>query len=310
MKFIPPVWRDGKIVPWSETKVHVFSHALSRGTAVFEVLTAERTDSGTALFRASDHIARMRRSATQIGMKLTYGKPALIEAMKKVVVSSKLSPAIVKVVALWPGIEFEVIPRNRDVSMIMTAFPYPEDMGPKRSKGSRNSEKGLKACIVKTRKLDPDSVPVTSKVAANYLNPMLAKMEAKKRRADIPVLLDKNGYIAEGATESVFIVKKGILYTPAEGNILPGITRDTVIKLAGDIGVEVREKKLKPNAFDGAEEVFFTASPDWLLHASSMNGKIVGDGKKGDVTKSLLDRFEQVVRGRVARRRGWLVPIK
>ena len=303
----PVVWRDGKIIGWDDARLHVFSHAVSRGSSIFEVLTAEQSNLGTILFRPVEHIRRLFQSASYINMKVPYNVEELVGAMKKTVKVSSLHKAIVKIMALWPSVEFELIPRNRDVSVLMAAIPFP----PLRNeKGSRKRPGGVKARIVSVRKIDPATVPVKAKVAANYVNAMLAKMEAIRRGADIPIMLDTKGNLAEGSTESLFIVRGGILFTPSEENILSGITRDSVIRLAKEIGLTVKEKRLKPELLKKADEVFFTASPDHIIHARSVDGRRIGSGVPGPITKKLCEYFEKVVCGEILRYKKWLVSVR
>jgi len=198
------------------------------------------------------------------------------------------------------------VPRHKNVSIFITAIPKPP---PAKLKGIRKKPGGIKARTVSIRKLDPATVSVQAKVSANYLNPMLAKIEAQKRGADLPIMLDTKGYLAEGATESLFIVQKGKLLTPGTENILPGITRDTVLKLARNIGIPVEEKRLKPAVLEKADEVFFTASPEWLISASKVNSRRIGDGTPGPITRTIVEEYRKVVRGRIPKYKKWLVPI-
>jgi len=300
------VWLDGRIVSLDGATVPIFSHAVGRGSAIFEVMTCHATPAGPMLFRPQAYIRRLRNSARLVGMKLPYASDELLQAIKTAVKANNVSKAIIKIIALWPAVEFEVLPSDPKLSVAIIAF-NPEE-GIYRSRRIKFDEL-LVASTVAIRKLDPRTVPVEAKVAANYLNAMLARREALKKGADVPIMLDVHGYLSEGATESLFLVHKGKLFTPRLDNILPGITRDSVLKIARRLKIPSIEKRLMPEKLKSADEIFFTTSPMKIWPASHLNGRRIGNGLPGPITTTLRSALAKIIRGDDPSFSHWLVPV-
>lgn len=306
MKLDAKVWLDGKMVLVNKAVVPLYSHAVGRGSAIFEFLTCHSTPGGTMLFRPMDYIRRFGRSAKFIGMKLPYGRDKLLDTIKTVVRTNRISNGIVKMIAFWPGIEFEVLPQNPQTSLAVIAINMMEEI----YKGRRiKFDKPLRAKTVSVRKLDPRTAPVEAKVAANYLNAMLAKREAVDGGADVPIMLDVKGCLAEGATESIFLVQRGKLITPRLENILPSITRDSVLKIARNLKIPTFEQRIKPIALETADEAFFSSSSMKIWPVSHIDGKKVGKACPGPVSAQLREAIKNIINGKNKTFANWLTPV-
>ncbi len=297
------VWIDGKFTPFDKAQVHIMSHAFCRGSAIFEVMSCHPTEKGPAIFRLKEHVDRIFNSAKLLDMKLPLSKKALREAVVATVAKNKVKTAIIKLMCFYPGIEFEVIPNDRTLRLVVVVVDPHEDLS-ERYREIRN----VTVTISRWRKLDPQSVPVDCKAAANYLNPMVAKIDARKRGFGAPVLLDNKGFIAEGATESIFLVKNGRIKTPALGNILPGITRASTIELARDLNFKVIEKRIRPKELMEADEAFFTTTPlkIWPIEKVD-NQQLEAPGMVSDI---LGQSLVKICQGNIKRYNKWLTPVK
>ena len=294
------LWIDGKWVNFNQAQVHIFSHSFGRGSAVFEVISVYQTQLGVAVFRLEDHLERLNRSASALFMALPYSKAELLKSVHQVVKKNKVKYGLVKIIAYYPGIAFEVIPKDTKVSVAIGAFEIGRDIN--LSKLGENQF--AKVGISKWRKLHPLTVPVFAKASGNYLNPMLAKLEVKSRGFSAPVLLDTKGYIAEGATESIFMVKEGKLFTPFLDNILPSITRMSVIELAKDLGIPIKEKRLKLEDLLNCEEAFFSSTTCKVWPINQIEKRKLK--APGPVSQRLKDYFDQVLSGKIKKYHKWL----
>lgn len=279
------------------------SHSFGRGSAIFEVISCFQTDRGTVIFRLPDHIKRLFNSAAMIYMKLPLSQKQFREAVLKTVARNKVGWGVIKLVCYYPSIEFETVPHDRRVSVAIVAIDLKRDF-----RFSKLGEDALAtAAVSKWRKYDPTTVPVECKAAANYLSPMMAKMEVQGRGYKTPIMLDTKGYIAEGATEAFFLVRKGKIYTSTLGNILPSITRASVIEVAKSLKIQVIQKKIRPSELRTAEEAFFssTVSKVWPIRKLERR-KLPAPGP---VSKMLTDAFEEICAGKNSRFRKWLTPV-
>lgn len=299
------VWMDGKFVSMANAKVHLMSHSFSRGSAVFEVISVHHTKRGPAIFRLDDHIKRLVNSAKLSRMKLPLSSKKLKAAVKDTVRANKIDSGMIKLMCYYGGVEFEVIPRKPDVSIAIAAIDPLKDLDAERFKKKVRAPAEVE--ISEWRKIDPRTMPVECKCAANYMGGMIAKMDAIKHGFNTAVLLDLNGNLAEGATESLFIVKNGILKTPALGNIISGITRKTVLDLARDINIETSEKKIKPRELIEADEAFLTSSIAKLWPISKVGGQKLY--APGEITRLMDKVLEKVCAGKVKSYKKWLTPI-
>ncbi|HUT53452.1 MAG TPA: aminotransferase class IV [bacterium] len=300
------VWMDGKLVPFSKAQVHILSHSFCRGSAVFEVMSVHPTPRGPAVFRLDEHVARLARSAELVHMKLPLSARALKQAVAETVAANKIGMGMAKLICYYGGVEFEVVPRDPAVSVFVAAVDLARDVNAERFNQYERSPASV--TIARWRRLDPRTVPLESKCAANYLGGMVAKLEAIKQGFTAPVLLDLDGNLAEGATESLFLVKDRVLKTPPLGKILSGITRKSILQVARDIGITTVEKKLKPAELMDADEAFFTSSIVKTWPIARVNGKSLK--APGEITRLLDKVMDKVVTGKVRRYNKWLFPVK
>jgi branched-chain amino acid aminotransferase len=251
------VWRNGDFVRWPEATVHMMSHSFARGSTIFEVISLYATASGPAVFRLHDHIERLEKSAAYLDMELPGGHDALCQAVAETVRRNSFAQGVIKVVGYYPQFALDIQPPQKRLDIAIFALDPAQDV----KDLEFSFEKGTSAGIARWRKLDPETVPIEAKAAANYLNGMIARQDVQKRGLDDAIMLDTQGFIAEGATESVFLVKDGKLLTPCLGTVLDSITRRSILQVARHLGIETFEGRLRPALLFEADEVFFANTP-------------------------------------------------
>ena len=294
------IWYDGKMVPWREANTHVLTHSLHYGLAVFEGLRAYRTDSGTAIFRLKEHTERMYNSAHIYMMKIPYDRETLMEAQKEVVRANQLESCYVRPIAFYGSEKMGVSPKGAKVHVAIAAWPWGAYLG------ADGLEKGIR---VKTSSYARHHVNVSmcrAKYSGTYANSILANMEATDHGYDEGLLLDVDGFVAEGAGENLFMVKNNTIVEPELNSALIGITRDSVIQLAGDLGYTVDAKRITRDDLYIADEVFFTGTAAEVTPIREVDGRTVGAGKRGPLTEKLQAMFFDVVNGRSEKYRHWL----
>jgi branched-chain amino acid aminotransferase len=298
------VFLNGQFVPWNEAKVHMMSHSFGRGSAIFEVMSLHESHAGPAVFRLDEHLHRLFRTAQLLDMEIPLSLETLHEAVLQAVKENGVKAGFIKIICFYPQVAFEILPPQKALDTAIFVVNPAEDLG-----GLRFPfEKGATACISKWRKLDPETVPVEAKAAANYLNGMLARAEARERGFDQVIMLDTQGFIAEGGTESVFLVKEGRLMTPALGTVLASISRKAVLEIAPLLGVEAIEIRLRPERFYEADEVFFSGTPMKVLPVRRIEERTIEE-TPGPLTRKLLDLMAEIVSGRDRRFKSWLFPV-
>jgi branched-chain amino acid aminotransferase len=294
------IWYDGKLVPWREANTHVLTHSLHYGLAVFEGMRAYDTGNGTAIFRLREHIERMYNSAHIYMMKIPYAPEVLMEATREVVRANKLASCYIRPIAFYGSEKMGVSPKGASVHVAIAAWPWGAYLG------ADGIEKGIR---VKTSSYARHHVNVTmarAKFAATYANSILANLEATQDGYDEALLLDVDGFVAEGAGENLFLVKSGRIYEPELTSALIGITRDTVIQLAGDMGLQVTSKRLTRDDIYIADEAFFTGTAAEVTPIRELDNRTIGGGGRGPITARLQSLFFDVVNGRDSRRMEWL----
>jgi len=298
------IWHDGKLVPWREATTHVLTHSLHYGLAVFEGLRAYKTASGTAIFRLREHTERLFNSAHIFMMKMPYDKETLIAAQREVVRANDLESCYVRPIAFYGSEKMGVSPKGAQVHVSIAAWPWGAYLG------ADGLEKGIR---VKTSSFARHHINVTmcrAKFSGTYANSILANQEAVDHGYDEALLLDVDGYVAEGAGENLFLVKNGKLYEPELTSALIGITRDSVIQLAHDIGVEVHTKRITRDDVYIADEAFFTGTAAEVTPIRELDNRVIGAGKRGPITEKLQSMFFDVVNGRNPKYAKWLTPIR
>ena len=294
------IWYDGKMVPWRDANTHVLTHSLHYGLAVFEGLRAYDSTRGTAIFRLGEHLDRMYRSAHIYLMKIPFDRDTLIEATKATVRENGLASCYVRPIAFYGSEKMGVSPKGARVHVAIAAWPWGAYLG------ADGLEKGIR---VKTSSYARHHVNVTmarAKVASTYANSILANLEATQDGYDEALLLDVDGFVAEGAGENLFIVRDGKIFEPEISSALVGITRDTVIKLAHSLGIEVVSKRLTRDDIYIADEAFFTGTAAEVTPIRELDNRTIGSGTRGPLTAKLQSMFFDVVNARDERHLDWL----
>ena len=295
------IWYDGELVPWKEAQTHVLTHTLHYGMGVFEGVRAYSTPKGPAIFRLQEHTDRLFRSAHILKMDIPFSKSDIIEAQKTVVRANNLKEAYLRPMCFYGSEGMGLRADNLKTHVIVAAWEWPSYMSPEAL------EQGIK---IRTSSFTRHHVNITmckAKANGNYMNSMLALKEALDSGCEEALLLDNEGYVAEGSGENVFIVKEdGVLYTPELTSCLEGITRDTIIRFAKDLGIEVREKRLTRDEVYVAQEAFFTGTAAEVLPIREHDGRIIGSGRRGPITEKLQSMYFDQVRGKAPFNADWL----
>ena len=297
------IWMDGELIPWREAKIHVLTHSLHYGMGVFEGVRAYKTDRGTAIFRLQEHTDRLFGSAHIMMMKVVQDKAEMNEAQKTVVRENGLETAYIRPLFFYGSEGMGLRADNLRVHAVVAAWEWGSYLG------DDNMEKGIR---IKTSSYTRHHVNITmckSKATGNYINSMLALTEALQSGYDEAMLLDDHGFVAEGSGENIFIVRNGVVYTPDTSSALEGITRDTLLTLAADSGIEVVEKRISRDEVYLADEAFFTGTAAEVTPIREVDGRVIGDGKRGPITEQLQSLYFDVVHGRVERYKDWLTVV-
>ncbi|MCJ7490270.1 MAG: branched-chain amino acid transaminase [Thermoplasmata archaeon] len=299
------IWKNGELIPWKEATVHVLSHGLHYGTGVFEGIRCYETQKEPAIFRLKEHMMRLHTSAKTINLSIPYPVDVLCKAAKDVINANGLKACYIRPISFFGVSGIGVNPLDYPVETFITAFPLGAYLG---EKGIRE---GIRIHTSSWRRISSTTVPATAKVCGSYLNSALAVMEAKQNGFDEAVLLNDEGMVAEGSGENIFMVRDGRVFTPPlNAGILPGITRDSVMTLATDLGITVEERNFVRSELYLAEELFFTGTAAEVTPIREVDRRQVGDGRPGPVTKRLQTRFQEVVSGKNGKYASWLDPIR
>lgn len=294
------IWMDGELVPWREANVHVLTHTLHYGVGVFEGLRAYETDKGTAIFRLEDHTDRFFRSARIMGMKLPFDRDTLNEAQKLVVRKNRLTEAYVRPLAYWGSEGMGLHARNLQTHVAIASWEW----------GAYLGDEGLTTGIrVKTSSFSRHHVNSTmckAKANGHYYNSILALEEALAAGCDEALLLDTEGYVAEGSGENIFIVRDGRVLTPELTSALEGITRDTVVALLDELGLELHAKRITRDEVYVADEAFFCGTAAEITPIRELDGRPIGDGKRGPITEQIQSLYFDQVKGRRGEHPEWL----
>lgn len=297
------VWMDGRFLPWRDATVHVSAHGLHYGTGVFEGLRCYETESGPAIFRLAEHLARFYASAAAYGIEVPFEKSELESAVRGVVERNGFSSCYVRPVAFYGSRTLGLNAKGCPVHVAVLAWPW----GPYLGEEGRDS--GVRLAVSRWRKFDLDVMPATAKGCGQYLNSILALQEALSRGYDEAILLDSDGNIAEGSGENVFFVRRGRLITNDERSpILLGVTRDTVLQIARDIGIDVEVRNIRLQELLDSDEAFLTGTAAEVTPIREIEGKTIGGGSRGPLTNVIQQWFFRAALGSDERYRHWLAP--
>ncbi|KRW81778.1 branched-chain amino acid transaminase [Marinobacter sp. P4B1] len=298
------IWLDGEMVPWREAKTHVLTHTLHYGLGCFEGVRAYNTANGPAIFRLKEHTDRLFNSAHILNMKMPFSKDVINEAQRAAVRENNLDEAYLRPMVFLGSEGMGLRADNLQVHVMVAAWSWPSYMSPEAK------ELGIK---VRTSSYTRHHVNITmckAKANGNYINSMLALNEAISGGAEEALLLDNEGYVAEGSGENIFIVRNGELHTPELTSCLAGITRATIIDFAKDLGLVVKERRITRDEVYIAEEAFFTGTAAEVLPIRELDGRQIGEGKRGPITEKLQSMYFDAVKGKLAQHSEWLTPVK
>jgi branched-chain amino acid aminotransferase len=294
------IWYDGKLVNWRDATTHVLTHTLHYGMGVFEGVRAYQTPKGTAIFRLQDHTDRLFRSAHILGMKMPYSKDEINEAQRAAVRENKLESAYIRPMAFYGAEAMGISAKTLSTHIIVAAWKWGAYLG------QEALDNGIR---VKTSSFSRHHVNITmckAKANGNYMNSILAHREAEQDGYDEALLLDVDGFVSEGSGENVFIIRKGKIYTPDLTSALEGITRDTIVQLANELGYQVIEKRITRDEVYSADEAFFTGTAAEVTPIRELDNRAIGNGSRGPVTQKLQALYFDCVQGRSAKHEGWL----
>ncbi|WP_035053042.1 branched-chain amino acid transaminase [Andreprevotia chitinilytica] len=294
------IWYDGKLVPWREATTHVLTHTLHYGMGVFEGVRAYETSKGAAIFRLQDHTNRLFNSAKILGINLPFSKEEINAAQLAVIRENKLKSGYLRPMAFYGPEKLGIAPPANNVQVIVAAWPWGAYLG------TEGLERGIR---VKTSSFSRHHVNVTmckAKANGNYMNSILAHQEAAQDGYDEALLLDVDGYVAEGSGENVFVIRGGKLYTPDLTSCLDGITRNTVFQIASEMGVQVIEKRITRDEIYIADEAFFTGTAAEVTPIRELDNRPIGIGSRGPITAEIQKRYFDIVQGRDEKHADWL----
>ena len=298
------IWMDGEMVPWRDAKTHVLTHTLHYGLGCFEGVRAYNTANGPAIFRLKEHTDRLFRSAHILNMKMPFSKDEINEAQRAAVRENNLDEAYLRPMAFLGSEGMGLRADNLKVHVMVAAWSWPSYMSPEAK------EMGIK---VRTSSYTRHHVNITmckAKANGNYINSMLALNEAISGGAEEALLLDNEGYVAEGSGENIFIMRDGVLHTPELTSCLEGITRATIMDFARELNIPIRERRITRDEVYIADEAFFTGTAAEVLPIRELDGRVIGAGKRGPVTEKLQSMYFDAVKGKLAEHSGWLTHVK
>ena len=298
------IWMKGKFVPFEEATIHVLSHVVHYGSSAFEGIRAYDTPHGTAIYRLDRHVQRLLDSCKIARLDVPFLYDELMEATRETVRRNGGKACYIRPIVYRGYKTLGVNPTGVPVDVAIATLNWGKYLG------KDALERGIAVKVSSWRRAAPDTFPSLAKTGANYMNSQLIKLEAITDGYEEGIALDTFGYVAEGSGENIFLVKDNVLHTPTIANaILPGITRDSIITIAKDLGIEVREEQITREALYIADEVFFTGTAAEITPITSIDKIGVGDGKVGAMTRRLQDSFFDIIEGRSRDRHGWLFPV-
>lgn len=297
------IWFDGNLVDWRNAQTHVLTHTLHYGMGVFEGVRAYEAQHGTAIFRLHDHTKRLFNSAKITGMHLPFSQEQINQAHIEVVKANKLASCYFRPMAFYGSNKLGVAPDQDDVQVIVAAWPWGAYLG------EEGMQRGIRVQISSFTRHHPNITMIKAKANGNYMNSIMANTEATRNGYDEAIMLDSNGFVAEGSGENIFIVSDGKLYTPALDAALDGITRRTVMAIAADMQLTVSEKRITRDEVYCADEAFFTGTAAEVTPIREVDGRVIGCGARGPLTTEIQQRYFEIVHGKNTKYESWLTYI-
>jgi branched-chain amino acid aminotransferase len=299
MREAEKIWMNGSLVDWADARIHVLSHGLHYGSSVFEGIRAYETEQGTAVFRLTDHLARLERSAALYYMPIPFDREELRAAVHQVVAANELASCYIRPIVLRGYGVMGLFPLDAPVDVAIAAWEWGAYLG---EEGLQN---GIRAKVATWRRIGNNTIPATGKAGGQYLNSILAKIESHKAGYQEAILLNEAGHVADGSGENIFVVRDGRLLTPpTSSSILEGITRNTIIELAADEGIPVVERDLARAELYLADEVFVTGTAAEVCPINEIDDHPIGP--PGPITRRMQERFFAITEGRDPRYASWL----
>lgn len=299
------IWMNGKFVRWDDAKIHILSHVIHYGSSVFEGIRCYKTPKGPAVFRLKEHMDRLFNSAKIYRMEIPYTKQKVTRVCLETIEKNEMNECYIRPVVYRGYRELGVNPFNCPVDVTVAVWKWGKYLGP----GALTD--GVDVMVSSWNRMAPNTFPAMAKAGGNYLNSQLVKMEALKYGFTEGIVLDIFGFVSEGSGENIFVVKDGTLYTPPLGaTILPGITRDAVIRIAEHLKIKVIQDMFLREFLYIADEVFFTGSAAEITPIRSIDKNTIGKGKRGPITKALQDSLLGIMTGKMRDRWGWLTYVK
>ncbi len=296
------IWHNGKMIPWENANIHVMTHVVQYGSSIFEGIRCYTQGEGAGIFRLEEHMQRFRDSAHIYRMPLGFTLSDLSQAVVDTVETNGVAPCYIRPVAFRGYGEMGMNPLTSPVEIYVANFPWGKYVP---------GNDGANVCVSSWNRHAPNTMPTMAKAGGNYLNSQLIRMEAEINGYDEGIALDVNGLISEGSGENLFLVRGGVLYTtPLSSSVLNGITRNTILTLAKELGIPVAEQTLPREMLYISDEAFFTGTAAEVTHLRSVDRILIGGGAMGPVTTALHDEFFGIVNGTRPDRHGWLTPVK
>jgi branched-chain amino acid aminotransferase len=295
------IWHNGELVAWEDAKVHVLTHGLHYGTGVFEGIRAYETPAGTGIFRHHEHLERLFKSAELYYMPIPYTLEELRSATHELIAANELRECYIRPIAFRGYGQMGLYPLDCPVEVSIAVWPWGSYLG---DEGKRD---GVRAKVASWRRISHDSLIPHSKASGQYLNSVLAKIEASKAGYQEAILLDSHGFVCEGSGENIYVVRDGVIHTPPQtAGILDGISRRAVITIAADLGYTLVERDLARAEIYLADEVFLSGTAAELVPVREIDDHAIGTGKPGPVTRAIQSTFDDALHGRDPRYRDWL----
>lgn len=298
------IWHNGRFIAWDEAKIHVLSHVVSYGSSVFEGVRCYDTQRGPAIFRLKEHTRRLLDSAKIYRMPMPYSLEELMQAQVELVKVNRLRSCYIRPIVLRGYGTMGVMPSGNPTEVFLACWEWGKYLG------EEAMTQGVDVCVSSWNRMAPNTLPALAKAGGNYLNSQLIRMQADLDGYAEGIALDRDGYVSEGSGENIFVIRDGKIHTPPlAASVLPGITRDSLLKLAQEAGIPVVEMNIPREMLYIADEIFFTGTAAEVTPIRSVDRIPVGSGRRGPVTEQLQKAFFDIVEGRVEDRFGWLTPV-